>query len=293
MQVTEANTDGLKRTLKVVVGSNELNDRFSARLDEVKDTVQLKGFRRGKVPVQHIRKVFGRSLMAEVVQRALEESSRKALDDRKERPAFQPKIDLTEDKTEIESVIAGKSDLAYTMSFEVLPEINLVEFPKLNLERLSADVSDEAVDKALAELAERNTGYETEEGRAAGDGDQLTIDFVGRIGGVEFEGGKGEDVPLVLGAGGFIPGFEEGLKGAKAAEERRVTATFPSEYAVKDLAGKEAEFEVKVKAVGKPKKPDIDDTFAKGLGVDTLAMLKDRIRAQIQREYDQVARAKL
>ena len=293
MQVTEANTDGLKRTLKVVVGSNELNDRFSARLDEVKDTVQLKGFRRGKVPVQHIKKVFGRSLMAEVVQQALEELSRKALDDRKERPAFQPKIDLTEDKTEIESVITGKSDLAYTMSFEVLPEINLVEFPQLNLERLSADVTDEAVDKALTELAERNTGYETEEGRVAGDGDQLTIDFVGRIGGAEFEGGKGEDVPLVLGGGGFIPGFEDGLKGAKASEERRVTATFPAEYAVKELAGKEAEFEVKVKAVGKPKKPDIDDTFAKGLGVDTLATLKDRIRAQIQREYDQVARVKL
>ena len=293
MQVTEANTDGLKRTLKVVVGSNELNDRFSARLDEVKDTVQLKGFRRGKVPVQHIKKVFGRSLMAEVVQKALEESSRKALDDRKERPAFQPKIDLTEDKTEIESVITGKSDLAYTMSFEVLPEINLVEFPQLNLERLSADVTDEAVDKALAELAERNIGYETEEGRVADDADQLTIDFVGRIGGAEFEGGKGEDVPLVLGGGGFIPGFEDGLKGAKASEERRVTATFPAEYAVKDLAGKEAEFEVKVKAVGKPKKPDIDDTFAKGLGVDTLATLKDRIRAQIQREYDQVARVKL
>lgn len=293
MQVTEANTDGLKRTLKVIVGSNELSDRFSARLDEVKDTVQLKGFRRGKVPVQHIKKVYGRSLMAEVVQQALEESSRKALDDRKERPAFQPKIDFTEDKTEIENVIAGKSDLAYTMSFEVLPDINLVAFPELKLERLSADVTDEAVDKALSDLAERNTGYETQEGRAAGDGDQLTIDFVGRIEGTEFEGGKGEDVPLVLGGGGFIPGFEDGLKGAKAGEDHRVKATFPAEYQVKELAGKDAEFDVKVKAVGKPKKPDIDDTFAKGLGVDTLTTLKDRIRTQIQREYDQVARVKL
>ena len=293
MQVTEANSDGLKRTLKVVVGSSELSDRFSARVDEVKETVQLKGFRRGKVPVQHIRKVFGRSLMAEVVQQALEESSRKALDDRKERPAFQPKIELAEDTTEIENVITGKSDLAFTMSFEVLPDISLVAFPQLELERLSADVTDEAVDSALGELAERNLGYETEEGRAAGDGDQLTIDFVGRIDGTQFEGGKGEDVPLVLGGGGFIPGFEDGLKGAKAGEERGVTATFPTQYAVKNLAGKEAAFEVKVKAVGRPKKPDIDDTFAKGLGVDTLAILKDRIRAQIQREYDQVARVKL
>ena len=293
MQVTEANTDGLKRTLKVVVGSSELNDRFTARLDEVKDTVQLKGFRRGKVPVQHIKKVFGRSLMAEVVQAALEESSRKALDDRKERPAFQPKIDLTEDKTEIESVISGTADLAYTMSFEVLPDIKLVDFPTLQLERLVAEVTDEAVDTALRELAERNTGYETEDGRAGGDGDQLTIDFVGRIGGTEFEGGKGEDVPLVLGGNGFIPGFEDGLKGAKAGEERRVTATFPAEYGVKDLAGKEAEFEVKVKAVAKPVKPAVDDSFAVGLGVESLAMLKDRVRTQIQREYDQVARTKL
>lgn len=293
MQVTEASADGLKRTLKVVVGSNELNDRFTARLDEVKDNVQLKGFRRGKVPVQHIKKVFGRSLMAEVVQQALEESSRKALDERKERPAFQPKIDFTEDKTEIESVIAGKGDLAYTMSFEVLPDIQLVNFSDLKLERLVADVADEAVDAALNELAQRNTGYEAEEGRVAQDGDQLTLDFIGRIGGAEFEGGKGEGVPLVLGSGGFIPGFEDGLKGAKAGEERRVTATFPAEYAVKELAGKEAEFEVKVTAVGKPVKPALDDNFAKGLGVEDLAALQERVRAQIQREYDQIARVKL
>ncbi|NJO23701.1 MAG: trigger factor, partial [Sphingomonadales bacterium] len=142
MQVMEATNDGLKRTLKVVVGTSELNDRFTARLDEVKDTVQLKGFRRGKVPVQHIRKIFGRSLMAEVVQQALEDSTRKALDDRKERPAFQPRIELTEDKAEIENVMAGKNDLAFTMSFEVLPEIKLTDFSTLKLERLTADVAD-------------------------------------------------------------------------------------------------------------------------------------------------------
>lgn len=293
MQITEASNEGLKRTLKVTVGAGELNERFTTRLDQVKDTVQLKGFRRGKVPVQHIRKVFGRSLMAEVVQQALEESSRKALDERKERPAFQPKIELTEDKAEIENVIAGKSDLAYTMSFEVIPEIKLVDFSGLKLERLAAAVSDEAVDTMVDGLAERNISYETEDGRAAQDADQLTIDFVGRIDGAEFEGGKGTDVPLVLGASGFIPGFAEGLKDAKAGEERVVRATFPAEYPVASLAGKEAVFEVNVKAVGRPIKPEVNDTFAKGFGVDDLAALKGRVRAQIQSEYDGVARMKL
>jgi trigger factor len=293
MQVTEASNDGLKRTLKVVVGTGELNERFTARLDEVKGTVQLKGFRRGKVPVQHIRKVFGRSLMAEVVQQALEDSSRKALDDRKERPAFQPRIELTEDKTEIENVMAGKNDLAFTMSFEVLPEIKLADFTGLTLEKLTADVGDEEVDKAIGELATRNMAYEIVEGRAAEDGDQIMLDFTGRIDGEPFEGGAGTDVPLVLGRGGFIPGFEDGLKGVKAGEDRVVTATFPAEYPVATLAGKEAVFEVKAKSVGKPVAPTIDDAFAKGFGVDSLAALKDGVRAQIQREYDQVSRNKL
>ena len=293
MQVTEASNDGLKRTLKVVVGTGELNDRFTARLDQVKDTVQLKGFRRGKVPVQHIRKVFGRSLMAEVVQQALEDSSRKALDDRKERPAFQPRIELTEDKDEIENVMSGKNDLAFTMSFEVLPEITLADFSGMKLERLAADVGDEEVDKAVDELATRNLAYEIEDGRAAEDGDQIMLDFVGRIDAEPFEGGTGTDVPLVLGRGGFIPGFEDGLKGAKAGEDRVVIATFPEEYPVKTLAGKEAVFEVKAKSVGKPVAPQIDDMFAKGFGVDSLAALKDGVRAQIQREYDQISRNKL
>ena len=193
MQVTETSSSGLKRELKVVVGRSELSERFTSRLDEVKNQIQLKGFRRGKVPVAHIKKLYGRSVMAEVVQQAVEETSRKAVQDRNERPAHQPSIDFSEDKDEIERVLSGQGDLAYTMSFEVLPDIKLVDFPELKLERLTADVTDEAVDSALNELAERNVGYETEEGRAAAEGDQITIDFVGRIGGTEFEGGKGED----------------------------------------------------------------------------------------------------
>jgi trigger factor len=293
MEVSVTNSEGLKRTLKVVIGRGELGERFSTRLNEVKETIQLKGFRRGKVPAQHIRKVYGRSLMAEVVQSAVEESSRKALSDRNERPAFQPDLKFPEDKDEMERVIAGHSDFAYSISFEVLPEFSVTDLSALSLERLVADVPDEAVDKALVELAKRNVKYEPEDGRSAGDGDEVRLDFVGRIDGEEFEGGKADDVPLVIGQGGFIPGFEDGLKGAKAGEERLIKATFPSEYPVDRLAGKEATFDVKVRSVAREVLPPIDDDLAKGLGVDSLALLRDRLRAQIQREYDHVSRAKM
>lgn len=293
MEVSVTNSEGLKRTLRVVIAKGELGDRFTSRLGEVKDNIQLKGFRRGKVPTAHIKKVYGRSLMAEVMQSAVEETSRQALTERKERPAFQPELKLPEDKNEIEQVMAGNADFAYSMSFEVLPEIALADLGTISLEKLVADVPDDAVAKALDELAKRNVRYEAEEGRAAGDGDQVTIDFVGRIDGEEFEGGKAEDVPLVIGQGGFIPGFEDGIKGAKAGEERVVKATFPAEYPVEQLKGKEAAFDVKVKAVAQSVTPAIDDEFAKGLGVDSLDMLKDRLRSQIQREYEQVSRSKM
>ncbi len=293
MEVSVTSSEGLARTLQVVIPKTELGERFTQRIGEVKDQIQLKGFRKGKVPVPHIKKLFGRSLMAEVVQKTLEETSAKVIADRKERPAFQPKIDVTEDKDEIEKVMSGASDFQYTMSFEVLPEIQVTDLASLQLERLAADVADDAVETAVGEIAKRNVRYEAEDGRAASDGDQVTIDFVGRIGGEEFEGGKAESVPLVLGQGGFIPGFEDGLKGAKAGDDRVVKAIFPAEYQVDTLAGKEAEFSVKVHAVAKAITPEINDELAKGLGVDSLDQLKERVRAQIQQEYNQVGRAKL
>ncbi len=293
MEVSVTNSEGLARTIQVKVPKGELGDRFTKRIDEVKEQIQLKGFRRGKVPVPHIKKLFGRSLMAEIVQETLERTSAQVISDRKERPAFLPKIDVTEDKDEIERVMAGSSDFQFTMSFEVLPEIEIADLSGLKLERLVADVPDEAVDEAVAQIAKRNVRFEAEEGRAAGDGDQVTIDFVGRIDGAEFEGGKAEGVPLVIGQGGFIPGFEDGLKGAKAGDEKTIKATFPAEYPVETLKSKEAEFTVKVHSVAKAIEPAMDDELAKGLGMESFAQLKDRVRAQIQGEYDQVARAKL
>jgi trigger factor len=293
MQITETSNEGLKRTLKVVVGADELGRRFTERLGEIKDRVQLKGFRKGKVPVPHLKKVFGRSLMAEVLQEAVKETTSKALADRNERPAMQPSVNLPEDQGEIERVLAGEADLSYSVTFEVLPKFEIADLKSLKLERLVAEVEPEAVDKAVSDLAERGTTWTPEEGRAAASGDRLTVDFVGTIGEEAFEGGRAEGAEIVLGQGSFIPGFEEGIEGARAGEERSVVATFPADYPVDTLAGKEATFAVTVKEVAAPTRAAIDDAFAKTFGMETLAQLKEAVGTQIKREYDTASRMKL
>lgn len=294
MQVMETSADGLKRTLKVVVGASELNEQFSARLGEIKERVQLKGFRKGKVPVAHLKKVYGRSLMAEVVQKAVEETSKKALEERKERPALTPQIVLPEDKDEIDRVIEGKADLSYVMSFEVLPPIPLADYAALKLERLVTDVTGADVDKAIGDLAQRHVTYEPAgPDRAAALGDRLTIDYVGKIGGEAFEGGASEDTQIVLGRAGYIPGFEDGLVGAKAGEARTVRAGFPTEYPVKEFAGQEAVFDVVVKEIARPVEPVIDDALAQSIGVETLDKLKELVRARIAAEYAAASRQKI
>jgi trigger factor len=294
MQVTETARDGLKRTLKIVVDQAELSQRFSVRLDELKDRVQLKGFRKGKVPVPHLKKMYGKGLMQEVLEQAVSESSAKAVKDRNERPAQQPTIEIDDAKEGVfDRIVAGEADLAFSMSFEVLPPIPVADLSSLKLERLVADVDDEAVDKALNELADRNVTFAVEDGRAASNGDMVTLDFKGTLEGEAFEGGAAEGANLVLGKGQFIPGFEEGMIGAKAGEARTVNGTFPAEYPMKNLAGKTAQFDVSVKSVSKPNRPAIDEDFAAGLGTDNLAKLKELVGAQIKREYDQASRMKL
>lgn len=294
MQVTETAREGLKRTLQVVVGKAELSERFATRLDEIKDRVEIKGFRRGKVPVAHIKKLYGKSLMQEVMEQTLNETSAQAIKDRNERPAQQPKVELVDFNEEtFEKIASGQGDLAYNMSFEVLPPIPLADLSTLKLEKLVADVDDEALDKALANLAERNTAYDIEEGRAASEGDLVTLDFVGKIDGEAFEGGSAEGQSLVIGKKQFIPGFEEGVTGMKAGDEKVVTATFPAEYPVAALAGKTAEFDVKVKGVSKSRTPAVDEDFAKGVGAESLEQLRGFISEQIKREYDQASRQKL
>src|SRR5262245_1797714 len=286
MQVTETSTSGLKRELKVVIGQGELGERFQSRIGEVKDTVQLKGFRKGKVPESHIKKLFGRSVMAEVVQQAIDEASRKAISDRNERPAHQPTIGFGDDnKEQMEKVLTGEGDLAYTLSFEVLPNITITDLSALKLEREIAEVGEEAVEKALADLQNASTKYEAEADRAAAMGDQIKVQYVGRIDGTEFEGGRADDTEFILEQGRLIPGLVEGLVGVKAGEERVVPAKFPDDYGHKELAGKAAEFTVAVKEVAKPVRPESNDEFAKTLGAQSIQQLKDMLRGRIAAEY--------
>lgn len=293
MQVTETSSEGLKRKLKVVVAADELGTRFASHLDRIKDQVQIKGFRKGKVPVAHIKKVYGRSLMNDVLQEAIRETSQQAVTERKERPVMMPEIALAENAADFESVVAGKADLAYEMTFEVLPEVTIADLKSLKLERLVADVDEEAIADAMKELADRNVAYEADEGRAAETGDRVTIDFKGTIGGEPFDRGSGENLALVLGQANFIPGFEEGLTGSKAGDKRDVVGTFPAEYPVAELAGKEAVFACTVKSVEKPKKAEVNDEFAKALGIESLDQLKSLLEQQLKRELDGASRQKL
>jgi trigger factor len=290
MNVIETNADGLRRQLKVVVGADELEQRLSARLDELKGRARLKGFRPGHVPKEHLRKVYGRSVMAEVVQQAVAETSREALSQREERPAFQPKVMLPEDEAEIDKVFAGTGDLAYTLSFEILPNVEVMDLSEIELERPVAAVTDEDIDKAIDRLRSANLDYKAKDG-AAETGDRLTIDFVGKLDGEPFEGGSAEDAQMVLGSGTFIPGFEEGLTGAKAGDMRTIDATFPEDYSEARLAGKIAQFEVKVKEVAAPEMPVLDDAFAKNFGVESVGKLRETVKRRL--EQDRITASRL
>ncbi len=289
MQITETLSDGLKRELKIVIAANELDERLNSKLDELKDKVHLKGFRPGKVPIDHIKKVYGRSAMAEVVQQAVEETTAKAMSGRDERPAFQPNIRLPEDEGTVNNVMDGGHDLEFIMSFEVLPKIDLTDLKKLEVERPVAQVGAEEVDKAIDRMREANMAYDAKD-TPAETGDRLTLNFVGKIDGEPFEGGAAEDAHVILGRGMFIPGFEEGLAGAKTGEERTVTATFPENYQAAHLAGKAAQFDVTVKEVAAPRLPEANDEFAKSLGLDSLAKLKDALKERISKDYSEASR---
>lgn len=292
MQVTETTNSGLKRELKVVIGAEELDNKLEARLVDLKDKVQIKGFRPGKVPVTHLRKMYGRSVMAEVLQETVTETSRSALTERDERPAFEPEITLTEDKEEIDQIMDGKADLAYTMAFEILPEIELEDMSSYKFEKLVAEVDEEEHQKGIDQVLEGRVDYAAVE-REAQDKDRVTIDFIGRIDGEAFEGGTAEDTPVILGQGQFIPGFEEGLMGTKAGDEKDVTTTFPEEYQVETLAGKEAIFEVEVKEVAEPKTPELNDEFATSMGLENVDKFKDAVKEKLQEELDIVSKNRL
>jgi len=294
MQVTETTNEGLKRELKVVVGAGMLEERLMNRLAELKTQVRVKGFRPGKVPVAYLRKIHGRSVMAEIVQQTVNETSQRALEERKERPAMPPEISFSEDEKEIDDLMTGKGDLAYSMTFEIVPDIEVMDFSKLKLERQLADVSDEDVEERIKGFAAQQRDFEPrKEGAKAKSGDRVKIDFIGRVDGEAFEGGTANDAPLELGSNSYLPGFEDQLIGAAAGDEVTVKVHFPDDYAATHLAGKDAEFAVTVKEVAAPKEVVINDDFAKGLGLDSLATMREAIREQLVSEHQQISDSKL
>ncbi|RYG18171.1 MAG: trigger factor, partial [Caulobacteraceae bacterium] len=282
----------LSRTLAVTIPAAELNEKLEARIKEVAPQVKLKGFRPGKVPASHVRKTFGREFMGEIVNASINESSQKALDDAKLRPAAPAEMKLTSD---MDKVVAGQEDLAYEMSLEVMPDFEPVDPKTLTLDRPTYSASDADLDEALTELAGQAKSYEDKKGKAvkAAEGDQLTIDFVGKIDGEAFEGGSAEDADLVIGSGRFIPGFEEQLKGAKVGEEKVVNVTFPEDYQAKHLAGKAAAFDVTVKAIKAEAPSVVDDAFATRLGLESLDKLKELMRQNLDQQFAGAARFKL
>lgn len=292
MQVTETAAAGLKREYRVVVPLSELADKVSERLDELKGRVQLKGFRPGKVPAAHLKRLYGKSAMAEVLEAAVREANSKIVTDNNLKLATEPKVVLPTEEGAIEGVIDGKTDLAYTVEMEIVPPITLADFKTIKIERLNAPVEDSEVDKAVQTIADQNKPFAAKEGGAE-NGDRITTSFVGTMDGVPFEGGSGDDVPIVLGSGQFIPGFEEQLIGAKAGESRTVNVKFPENYQAAAVAGKEASFAVTVKSVEAPGAVTLDDDFAKTLGLESLAKLKEMVRERIEREHAGASRQKL
>lgn len=294
MQVTETLNQGLKRAYQVVLPAQDLAQRLDSQLVEMKDKVRINGFRPGKVPVAHLKRMYGKSVMAEVVQNAVNEVNRKIVDDNKLRLANEPKIDFPSDQAEVEKALEAKGDLNFSISLEVLPQFEIGKFDDVALERPVLKIEEKEVDDAIQKMADRNRSYEPRaEGEAAQSGDKVTIDFVGKIDDVAFEGGSATDTDLVLGSNTFIPGFEDQLVGIKAGEARKVNVTFPETYGAANLAGKAAVFDVTAKAVAKPGPVEINDDFAKGFGIESVEKLKDAVRTNLQGEYDRVSRAKL
>lgn len=294
MQVTETLAQGLKREYRISVSASDLRSKLDAKLDDLKARANIPGFRPGKVPVAYLKRLYGKSAMAEIVNDTVTESTRKVANDNDLKLALEPKITFPEDEAAMKAVIDGEGDLTYTMAVEVLPKIEIGDFKTITLVKEVADVADDEVKAALARIADNNRPFTAKEaGAQAADGDKLTIDFKGSIDGELFQGGTAEGTDLVIGSNTFIPGFEPQLVGAKVGDDVEVKVTFPAEYQAAHLAGKDAVFAVKVHAIATPGDVQVDDEFARTLGMESLAKLEDAIRAQMSNDYAGVTRRKV
>jgi trigger factor len=294
MQVTETLSQGLKREYSITLSAEDLSHRLDGQLAEMKDKIRLNGFRPGKVPVAHLKRVYGRSIMADVMQEAINEANKQIVDDNGLRLAQEPKVELPKDQQTIEAALEARGDLAYTVALEVLPKFEVGSFDDIALERLVTEVSEADIDKAIDRLAETRRTYQPKpEGAKAEKGDRVTVDFVGKINGEEFEGGSNQDIDVVLGSETFIPGVEDHLVGVVAGEQRTIDATFPEAYANRKLAGRAATLDVTVKAIAAPEPVTIDDEFAKSLNFESLEKLKETLKGNISAEYTRASREKL
>jgi trigger factor len=294
MQVTETVSDGLTREFKVVVPASDLASKVDERLVQLKDQVRMNGFRPGKVPVAHLKRMYGRAVMAETIEAAVREANAQIITERGFRLVREPKVTLPEEQGAVDQIVDGKSDLAYTMAIEIMPPIELADFKGIQLEKLSAEVSATEVDEAVKRIAEQSRPFVPREtGGKAETGDRVIIDFTGKIDGEPFDGGTGGDVGVNIGSNTFIPGFEDQLIGIAAGEQRVVKVTFPQTYPAQNLAGKAAEFDVTAKSVEAPKPVAVDDEFAKSLGLDSLAKLNDMVKERLTREHAAMSRQRM
>ncbi|SDF03419.1 trigger factor [Salipiger thiooxidans] len=285
MQVTETLNEGLKRAYELILTAEELDAKVNAKLKEAQPEIEMKGFRKGKVPMPLLKKQFGERLLGESMQEEIDAAMSKHFEESGDRPALQPEVKMTnEDWKE-------GDDVNVEMSYEKLPDVPEVDLSGVEIEKLVVKADDASVDEALASLAKTAQDFkDRKKGTKAKDGDQVVIDFVGKVDGEPFDGGAAEDYPLVLGSDSFIPGFEEQLVGVKAEEEKAVEVTFPEEYGAEHLAGKAAVFDVTVKAVKEPVEAEVDDELAKKFGAEDLESLKGQIRERLEAEFAGAAR---
>ena len=283
MQVTETKSEGLSREFKVALPANEIEEKISHRLKELARTAQMPGFRPGKVPVSVLRKKYGPSVLGEVLERAVNDSSQQALAEKGLRPAMQPQIEITS--------FEDGGDLEYTIGVELLPEIKPVDFSKIKLERLIPKIDDAAMENTLADIAAaQGDSAAIKDDRETKTGDVLVIDFLGQVGGEEFAGGKAEGYELTLGSGTFIPGFEEQLIGVKVGDKIEVKVKFPDSYGAAELSGKDAVFDVTVNELKETVPSAIDDELAKKVGMENLEALKKSIREEQESKFNEMSR---
>jgi trigger factor len=294
MQVQETLSDGLRREFKVVLPAVDIDAKVGARLSELRNQVQIRGFRPGKVPVEHLKRLYGRSVTAETIDTMVADANAQIIDDNKFRIATEPKVTLPTEEDEVKAVIDGKSDLAYTVALEILPRIEIADLRSIKLEKRVAAVPESEVDEALEGLVKQNRPYAPKaEGAKAEEGDRVVVSFVGTIDGQPFEGGTGDDISVEIGSNTFIPGFEEQLIGIAAGDTRAVEVTFPHNYMNPHLAGKAASFQVTAKGINGPGAVEVNDEFAKSLGLESLEKLRDALRQRLQQEYSAITRRRL